>query len=121
MRSVELFAGAGGLALGGHAAGFQHELVVERDADTCSTIRANQQRGLEPLTHWRLFDDDIRKFDYTDLPKGIDFISGGPPCQPFSMGEMCIRDRGMTTTQLLINQNTAFRSNKHAWIIGQCL
>lgn len=86
MRSVELFAGAGGLALGSHAAGFQHEVVVERDADTCSTIRANQQRGLEPLTHWRLFDDDIRKFDYTDLPRGIDFISGGPPCQPFSMG-----------------------------------
>jgi DNA (cytosine-5)-methyltransferase 1 len=86
MRSVELFAGAGGLALGTHNAGFHPEVVVECDLDTCITLRANQLRGLEPLKRWRVFDNDIRAFDYSQLPTGIDLVSGGPPCQPFSVG-----------------------------------
>ena len=86
MRSVELFAGAGGLALGVHAAGFDHEIIVERDPTTCTTLRTNQRLGLEPLAHWKLFDQDIRLLDYRSIAQGIDLVSGGPPCQPFSMG-----------------------------------
>ena len=49
MKSIELFAGAGGLGIGLHRAGFHPELVVERDAYCCDTIRENhgwQAQGL---------------------------------------------------------------------------
>jgi DNA (cytosine-5)-methyltransferase 1 len=41
MTSVELFAGAVGLALGVSQAGFRHEAVIELDHDACNTSRAN--------------------------------------------------------------------------------
>ena len=86
MRSIELFAGAGGLAIGIHQAGFRPSLIVERDKSTCITVRANQQRGFHPLVDAQLFDQDIKFFDYGEIREPVDFISGGPPCQPFSMG-----------------------------------
>ncbi|HKV38559.1 MAG TPA: DNA cytosine methyltransferase [Blastocatellia bacterium] len=86
MRSVELFAGAGGLALGMARAGFRHELVIEFDRDTCTTIRENQRRGLRPIKDWRLLEADVRTVDYSEIEAGLDLLSGGPPCQPFSLG-----------------------------------
>jgi len=41
MRSVELFAGAGGLALGCELAGFHSEAVVEWNQWACDTLREN--------------------------------------------------------------------------------
>src|SRR5262245_8387066 len=52
MRSIELFAGAGGLALGTSYAGFRHEAVIEWDQDACNTICENQRRGLMPAADW---------------------------------------------------------------------
>lgn len=52
MRSVELFTGAGGLALGIEAAGFRHDTVIERDKYCCHTIRENQSRGFKPVAGW---------------------------------------------------------------------
>lgn len=86
MRSIELFAGAGGLALGTSRAGFVHELVVERDQDTCLTLRTNQQRGLQPVVAWSIVDQDVCSIDYSQIPSEVDLIAGGPPCQPFSLG-----------------------------------
>lgn len=86
MRSVELFAGVGGLAMGISNAGFTHEAVVEWDKDACDTIRENQRRGIEPMVHWSLFETDVRKFDLSSIPDGLDLLAGGPPCQPFSLG-----------------------------------
>jgi DNA (cytosine-5)-methyltransferase 1 len=86
MQTIELFAGAGGLALGVHRAGFEHKVVIERDKNTCVTINENKSRGLEPVVNWNLFDDDVRKFNYSPLAGKIDLVSGGPPCQPFSLG-----------------------------------
>ena len=86
MRSIELFAGAGGLALGSAQAGFNHEVVVERDKDACDTIRANQQRGIAHVRDWSLFQGDATTYDYSCLSEGIDILVAGPPCQPFSMG-----------------------------------
>ena len=46
-RSLELFSGAGGLALGLQQAGFQHVAVIERDPNSCETILLNQDNGLD--------------------------------------------------------------------------
>jgi DNA (cytosine-5)-methyltransferase 1 len=86
VTSVELFAGAGGLALGISNAGFKHKAVVEIDHDACNTIRANQQRGLQPLADWPLFEADVTKFSFEDLGSNIDLLAAGVPCQPWSMG-----------------------------------
>lgn len=85
MRSVELFAGAGGLAIGMGNAGFHHAAVIEWDHDACETLRNNQARGVAAVDHWPIIEGDARSFDYGRL-RNIDVVSGGPPCQPFSLG-----------------------------------
>lgn len=85
-RSVELFAGAGGLGMGISQAGFVPDAVVEWDRYCCDTIRENQARGLDHVSDWPLFERDVRDFQFNDLKGAIDLVSGGPPCQPFSIG-----------------------------------
>lgn len=86
MRSVELFTGAGGLALGIEKAGIHHHTVVERDRDCCDTLRENQRNGYPLLDGWRLYPGDVREFDYSEIEGEVDLLAGGPPCQPFSVG-----------------------------------
>jgi DNA (cytosine-5)-methyltransferase 1 len=86
MQSVELFAGAGGLAMGVARAGFKHRAVLEWDRWACDTIRENQRNGHPLVKGWPVFSGDVREFDYSSLPSGIDLVAGGPPCQPFSIG-----------------------------------
>lgn len=85
MNTIELFAGAGGLALGTANAGFHHNAVLEWDHAACETIRENQRRGLSPVSRWPLYETDVRQFDFRGLD-GVDLLAGGPPCQPFSIG-----------------------------------
>lgn len=85
MRSVELFAGAGGLALGCELVGFRSEVVVEWDRWACDTIRQNRSAGYPLVGSWDVREGDIRGVDWSDI-EDIDLVSGGPPCQPFSMG-----------------------------------
>lgn len=86
LKSVELFTGAGGLALGIEAAGFSHDTVVERNEHCCQTIRENQLRGFPALEGWRLFPGDVESVDYSTIRGDVDLLAGGPPCQPFSIG-----------------------------------
>jgi DNA (cytosine-5)-methyltransferase 1 len=86
MRSVELFAGAGGLAIGMANAGFRHAAVIEWDHDACETFRENQRRHLRSMVEWPLYEGDVRQFDYRKLRDDVMVVSGGPPCQPFSLG-----------------------------------
>ena len=80
MKSVELFAGGGGLALGVERAGFNHLAVLEWDSDSCAALRLNRR------SVWPVHEVDVRHFDYARLAGKADLVSGGPPCQPFSIG-----------------------------------
>lgn len=82
--SLELFTGAGGLALGLSRAGFSHVAVIERDAAACQTIRHNQSAGMHPVVDWPLREEDVSSLDFTTY-KGVDLLAGGPPCQPFAI------------------------------------
>jgi DNA (cytosine-5)-methyltransferase 1 len=83
---VELFAGAGGLALGISQAGFCHDAVVEWDHDACETIRRNQSSQVEHVTEWKLHEADVKKFDFASVTADIDLLAAGVPCQPWSIG-----------------------------------
>ena len=86
MKSVELFAGAGGLGLGLGLSGFEPEAVIEWDKWACDTIRENKRNGYPLVINWNVIEGDVKTFDYSSLPADIDLVAGGPPCQPFSMG-----------------------------------
>lgn len=86
MKSVELFAGAGGLAIGMAKAGFHHAAVIEWNSDACETFRENKRHHTHLVEEWPLHEGDVRAFDYRTLKGDVMVVSGGPPCQPFSMG-----------------------------------
>ncbi|KAE9881572.1 DNA (cytosine-5-)-methyltransferase, partial [Escherichia coli] len=81
---VELFAGAGGLALGLEQAGFKSRGLVEFDKYACQTLRKNRP-------HWNVIEKDIIDVaeegmkNFVNVPIGeLDLLSGGYPCQAFS-------------------------------------
>lgn len=77
-RSLELFAGAGGLALGLERAGFQAVLLNEINSHACATLRYNRPS-------WQVLEGDISQLDFQNYQTGdIDVLSGGFPCQAFS-------------------------------------
>jgi DNA (cytosine-5)-methyltransferase 1 len=85
MNAVELFAGAGGLGMGISRAGFEPVAVVEWDKWACDTIRENAfARGA--LAKWPLTEGDVTQFDFKKIRESVALVSGGPPCQPFSLG-----------------------------------
>lgn len=88
-KSVELFAGAGGLGIGLAKSGFEPQLVVEHNKWCCDTLRENHDVLAERSSRKRPLDvveGDIRRVDFTRFDGSLDLISGGPPCQPFSLG-----------------------------------
>ena len=86
MRSLELFAGAGGLALATARASFEHEAVIEWDRNACNTLRLNARAGSGHAGDWKIVEGDVRAHDFRQYAGRVEFISGGPPCQPFSLG-----------------------------------
>jgi len=89
LQSIELFAGAGGLAMGVALAGFKSRGVVEWDRWACDSVRQNQERGHPLVADWPLYEGDVRQWIDSlevDQLEGVDLVAGGPPCQPFSMG-----------------------------------
>lgn len=86
LESIELFAGAGGLALGFSGCGLHHRAVIEWNSHACNTLRHNKLHKVEPISHWPdVTEGDVKNFNYGAF-EGIDLVTGGPPCQPFSMG-----------------------------------
>lgn len=86
MQSIELFTGAGGLALGLAKSGFSHDLAVEFNPHACATIRSNQAHGHSLVRDWNLVEADVRGISFKEFEGKIELLAGGPPCQPFSMG-----------------------------------
>ncbi len=85
MRSLELFAGAGGLALGISRAGFEHTGVVEWDHSACSSMLENQRRGTEHVRDWPILEADVHNLRFAEFGEDIDLLAGGVPCQPWSL------------------------------------
>lgn len=86
LNSIELFCGTGGLALGLQRAGFSHQALFEWDKDSCDNIQANIQAGFPGIESWRVFQQDVRSVSYGEYKGAVQVVSGGPPCQPFSLG-----------------------------------
>lgn len=86
MRSAELFAGCGGLALGMSRAGFSHALMAEFNFDAVETAKHNKARAIEHVAHWPVEKTDVRDINWEPLRGQLAVVSGGPPCQPFGIG-----------------------------------
>lgn len=74
---LELFAGAGGLAVGMEKAGLKCVALNEIDKWACQTLRKNRP-------NWNILEGDIKKFDFSEYQDKIDVVTGGFPCQAFS-------------------------------------
>ena len=77
VTAIELFAGAGGLALGLEQAGICTVEYVEFDKACCETLKTNRPE-------WNVICDDIHNVDFTEYSGQIDVVTGGFPCQAFS-------------------------------------
>ncbi|HCG54647.1 DNA cytosine methyltransferase [Brevibacterium sp.] len=90
LRGVELFAGGGGLLLGSALAGIQHVAASEWNRWACTTIRENAARDYPLVRGLNVLEGDVRSVDWSQVPgaDGVDLVTGGPPCQPFSLGGM---------------------------------
>ena len=77
LSTLELCAGAGGQALGYEQAGFEHVALVEINKHACGTLRLNRPG-------WKVIEGDLTQFDGLEY-RGVDVISGGLPCPPFSV------------------------------------
>jgi DNA (cytosine-5)-methyltransferase 1 len=76
-KVLELFAGAGGLAIGLERAGLKCVALNEIDKWACQTLRKNRP-------NWKVLEGDIKKFDFSEYKNQVDIVTGGFPCQAFS-------------------------------------
>lgn len=84
LKVLELFAGAGGIAMGLHRAGFQHLGLFENDLNAVSTLQANAAGiGIQP--DFPIRPVDVRRVAYQDIGCDIAALAAGAPCQPFSL------------------------------------
>lgn len=74
---IELFAGAGGMALGMERAGFKSLLLNEIDKNACATLRLNRPG-------WHISEGSISGIDFKPHRGKVDVVCGGFPCQAFS-------------------------------------
>lgn len=76
-NSIELFAGAGGLAIGLEQAGIKCLALNEVDHWACDTLRKNRP-------DWNIIEDDVKNVSFAHLKGEVDLVTGGFPCQAFS-------------------------------------
>jgi DNA (cytosine-5)-methyltransferase 1 len=76
-KVLELFAGAGGLAVGMEKAGLKCVALNEIDKWACNTLRKNRP-------NWNVLEGDIKSFSFKEFNNKVDIVTGGFPCQAFS-------------------------------------
>ncbi|WP_445711301.1 DNA (cytosine-5-)-methyltransferase [Flavobacterium sp.] len=76
-KVLELFAGAGGLAVGMEKAGLKCVALNEIDKHACATLRNNRP-------NWNVLEGDIKNFVFSEYYNQVDVVTGGFPCQAFS-------------------------------------
>ncbi len=74
---LELFAGAGGFAVGLEKAGLKCVALNEIDKWACNTLRTNRP-------NWNVLEGDIKDFNFTEYKNKVNVVTGGFPCQAFS-------------------------------------
>lgn len=82
IRTISLFSGGGGLDIGFEQAGFDILFATDFNHECCETLKLNRGNTLSPLLE--VHECDITSMDLSILPKNVDLIIGGPPCQSFS-------------------------------------
>ena len=82
IRTLSLFSGGGGLDIGFEKAGFEILFATDFNHECCETLKLN--RGVTLSEKLSVLEHDITTLDLDVLPKEIDMIIGGPPCQSFS-------------------------------------
>jgi DNA (cytosine-5)-methyltransferase 1 len=85
--SVELFAGAGGMALGTRQADFEHLALVDWNKNAAAILRHNANRHPGLWAAEDVYEQDVREWlRRTDIKEGeVNLVAGGAPCQPFSL------------------------------------
>lgn len=88
VRGVELFAGGGGLLLGSAMAGVTHVAAAEWNHWACKTMAENSSGDYPLVRGLKVLEGDVRDIDWDEVPGAdrVDLVTGGPPCQPFSLG-----------------------------------
>ncbi|MEQ9440710.1 MAG: DNA (cytosine-5-)-methyltransferase [Cyclobacteriaceae bacterium] len=86
LNFIELFAGSGGLGMGIAKAGFSQVIAIEKDKNCCNTLEFNRNQGLFYLAGWDIINSDVRDVVLSQYQGKVSLVSGGPPCQPFSLG-----------------------------------
>lgn len=76
-KVLELFAGAGGLAIGLEKAGIKCVALNEIDKWACQTLRENRPT-------WNVLEGDIKDLNFDEYRNEVDVVTGGFPCQAFS-------------------------------------
>lgn len=88
VKGVELFAGGGGLLLGSALAGVEHLAAAEWNRWACQTIRENEATGHPLVKGIQVLEGDVNGVSWSEVlgNRTVDLVTGGPPCQPFSLG-----------------------------------
>lgn len=76
-KSIELFAGAGGMALGFEMAGIESLMLNEIDKTACDTLKQNRK-------NWNVIQSDVKDLNFIPYKNKVDVVIGGFPCQAFS-------------------------------------
>ena len=82
MKTMHLFAGAGGGLLADLILGHEPVVAVEQDPDCCRVLRARVKDGWFPELY--VWEGDIRLFDPSPWKGRVDCIHAGFPCQDIS-------------------------------------
>jgi len=91
MLHIDLFAGAGGLAIGLKQAGFPIGQLYELNSTSCATLRFNTISGT--LNGSQVVEGDVSAVRWHSLSKQVGLLAAGAPCQPFSLGGRHLADR----------------------------